>query len=194
MLDAAALRIAEKGFAATSVEDIVARAGYTRGAFYSNFSNTVDMFVELLRADHQHFREAIQALLDATPPGEDPQTQLASLVERYYRDDDSYIIWAEARLHAMRDASFRQRMNALCVERRDLIVSFIERCGERIGVRLPHSYADRALVAIALMDGIRYFNMTIADALPNAPTRKNLNDVFMRMLVDEWMLDMLGRQ
>lgn len=185
MLDAAALCIAKNGFAATSVENIVAQAGYTRGAFYSNFNNKLDLFVALLRADHQDFREAIQALLDSAPPGEDLQTQLTSLVERCFRDDDSYIIWAEARLHAMRDASFRQCMNVLCVEKRELIACFIEQCCERIDMRLPRSYADYALAAIALLDGIRYFNTTIPGALPSASTGKILNDVFMQMLVDE---------
>ena len=49
LVDAATLSIARKGLAATSVEDIVAQAGYTRGAFYSNFSNKSDLFFELLR-------------------------------------------------------------------------------------------------------------------------------------------------
>ncbi|WP_260336667.1 TetR/AcrR family transcriptional regulator [Paraburkholderia sp. CI2] len=57
LLDAAASSIAERGFAATSVEDISAQAGYTRGAFYSNFSSKSDLFVELLRLDHQNMQE-----------------------------------------------------------------------------------------------------------------------------------------
>lgn len=194
MLDAAALCIAKNGFAATSVEDIVAQAGYTRGALYSNFNSKLDLFVALLRADHQHFRKTILALLDAAPSCDDLQTQLAWLVERCYRSDDSYIIWAEARLHAMRDAQFRQCMNALCVEKRDLIATFIERRHPGIGLPLPHSYTGHALATISLMDGIRYFNMTIPDALPGARAGKILNDMVIRMLMGVWACDMPGRE
>ncbi|MBN3779396.1 TetR/AcrR family transcriptional regulator [Burkholderia sp. Ac-20345] len=194
LLDAAALRIVEKGFAATSVEDIVAQAGYTRGAFYSNFSNKHDLFVELLRADHQDLREAVQALLCSAPPGKDLHMPLALLVERYYHDDGNYIIWAEARLLAMRDASFRQHLNVLYVERRELIARFIERCCGRLGMQFSRSYAGHALASIALLDGIHYFRMTIPEALPNEPAGKILNNVLMRMLVAEWMLDMPGHR
>ena len=53
LLEAAAHVIAKKGFAAASVEDIAAHAGYTRGAFYSNFKSKSDLFIALLSQDHQ---------------------------------------------------------------------------------------------------------------------------------------------
>ncbi len=49
LLDAAQKLIAKKGLSAASVEDIAEAAGYTRGAFYSNFSSKGDLFIELLR-------------------------------------------------------------------------------------------------------------------------------------------------
>ena len=48
LLDAAQSVIAKKGLAGTSGEDIAAAAGYTRGAFYSNFRSKGDLFIELL--------------------------------------------------------------------------------------------------------------------------------------------------
>ena len=51
LLDAGLELMAEKGIGATSVGDICSRAGFTRGAFYSNFTD-MDHFVHLL-ADHQ---------------------------------------------------------------------------------------------------------------------------------------------
>jgi len=39
----------EQGFPATTVEDICARAGFTRGAFYSNFSTTDEQFARFCR-------------------------------------------------------------------------------------------------------------------------------------------------
>ena len=51
LLDAAARVFVRRGFQGCSVEEISAEAGYTRGAFYSNFKSKDEILVELLR-DH----------------------------------------------------------------------------------------------------------------------------------------------
>src|SRR3546814_330344 len=50
LLDAAAEVFAEVGLDATSVEAVCERAGFTRGAFYSNFASKEEMFLELAAA------------------------------------------------------------------------------------------------------------------------------------------------
>src|ERR1700712_996288 len=62
LLDAAQKLIARKGLDAASVENIAAAAGYSRGAFYSNFSSKDDLFIELLRRDHQKATAELNAL------------------------------------------------------------------------------------------------------------------------------------
>ncbi|MBV8159022.1 MAG: TetR family transcriptional regulator, partial [Dyella sp.] len=73
LLEAAAVVIAKKGLAATSVEDIAAHAGYTRGAFYSNFTSKNDLFIELLKLDHADIQQGLQEILDAGLSIEDMQ-------------------------------------------------------------------------------------------------------------------------
>src|SRR5947208_6325706 len=48
LVDAAGRVFLERGFLGASVEAIAAEAGYTRGAFYSNFSTKEEIFAELL--------------------------------------------------------------------------------------------------------------------------------------------------
>jgi AcrR family transcriptional regulator len=48
LLDAAMELFADQGFGATSIPDICARAGLTKGAFYSNFANKDALFLALL--------------------------------------------------------------------------------------------------------------------------------------------------
>ena len=48
LLDAAERVFIRDGFAGSSVESITADAGFTRGAFYSNFKTKEELFVELL--------------------------------------------------------------------------------------------------------------------------------------------------
>ncbi|HEX8488136.1 MAG TPA: helix-turn-helix domain-containing protein [Propionibacteriaceae bacterium] len=49
LMDAAVTVFAERGIIGASVEEICERAGFTRGAFYSNFSGKDELVVALLR-------------------------------------------------------------------------------------------------------------------------------------------------
>lgn len=178
LLDAAAVIIAKKGLAATSVEDIVAQAGYTRGAFYSNFKSKTDLFIELLWIDQQSMQADLQTLLDADLSVEDLQKQLTQFYAKCYRDDSNYIVWAEARLHALRDAKFRQRLNASCLEKRDMIAYFIEQFCKRMKLAPPGPATDYALATIALMDGMKYFSMAMPNELPDSAAESVLGTMF----------------
>src|SRR4029078_9388082 len=61
LLDAAAQVFAEVGLDAASVEAICDRAGFTRGAFYSNFDRKDELFLELAGTVA---RERVQAVRD----------------------------------------------------------------------------------------------------------------------------------
>ena len=63
LLDAAQKLVSKKGLDATSVEDITDAAGYSRGAFYSNFDTKHMLFIELLRRDHEKATTEFIALM-----------------------------------------------------------------------------------------------------------------------------------
>src|SRR5471032_822863 len=113
LLDAGAVIIAKKGLSGASVEDIAAQAGYTRGAFHSNFRSKAELFIELLKRDHQDVQQALQQILGAGLSIEDMQRQLQLFYSQVYRGNLGYVLWAEARLQALRDAKFRARLSAL---------------------------------------------------------------------------------
>jgi AcrR family transcriptional regulator len=49
LLEAASAAVADKGFGATSLDEIAARAGLTKGAIYGIFANKEELFLALLR-------------------------------------------------------------------------------------------------------------------------------------------------
>ncbi len=67
LLDAAMELFAERGYGATSIADICARAGLTKGAFYSNFADKDSLFLALL--DRSWERRATW-IRQAVPAGE----------------------------------------------------------------------------------------------------------------------------
>jgi AcrR family transcriptional regulator len=178
LLDAAAVIIAKKGLPAASVENIAERAGYTRGAFYSNFDSKTDLFIELLKRDHDDISHQLQHLLDAGLSIEDTQRQLALFYGQCYRDDNNFALWAEARLHALRDAKFRVRFNALCLEKRDVIAYFITQFCKMMDIAPPAPPADLAFGTMSLIDGMRFFNACMPNDLPDERAQAVLSAIF----------------
>ncbi len=62
LLDAAIGIFAERGVLAATVEEISDRAGFTRGAFYSNFNSKDDLVLALLQRDREANTVAIAGL------------------------------------------------------------------------------------------------------------------------------------
>ena len=70
LLAAAADAFAEHGFDGASIDDITARAGFSRGAFYSNFSDKSDLLVQLCEAHIDRFARSELPEILATPEDE----------------------------------------------------------------------------------------------------------------------------
>jgi AcrR family transcriptional regulator len=65
LLEAAAEAFAAHGFDGASIDHITDLAGYTRGAFYSNFSDKAELLLELSAARMQGFAAVLPGILAA---------------------------------------------------------------------------------------------------------------------------------
>jgi TetR/AcrR family transcriptional regulator, transcriptional repressor of aconitase len=65
LLEAAAEAFAAHGFEGASIDHITDRAGYTRGAFYSNFSDKAELLLELSTARMEDFAAVLPSILAA---------------------------------------------------------------------------------------------------------------------------------
>jgi AcrR family transcriptional regulator len=166
LLDAAQKLIAKKGLSAASVEDIAAAAGYTRGAFYSNFSSKGDLFIELLRRDHEKTHAVLGALRSDTLSLDYIQERTRDLYGQLYYDNESFMNWTEARMLAARDTRFRAKLNALLEEKRGQIAQFIDYFYERAGVVPPVPPAALALGFMALVEGMKLSMLSSPGDMP----------------------------
>jgi AcrR family transcriptional regulator len=112
LIDAAYEVFAETGIHAASVEMITERAGFTRGAFYSNFDSKEELFFALAQRENRLRFERLQEGVDSILPGLDAAAAvtdetLSSLVMRFLElqgDDRRWcLVQSEFRLLAMRD-------------------------------------------------------------------------------------------
>jgi AcrR family transcriptional regulator len=156
LLDAAQALFMKKGFVAASVEDIALAAGYTRGAFYSNFSGKAELLVELLRRDHEAMQADLRAIFEAETSREQMEARVLTYYSRMPQDNKVFLLWVEAKLLAARDARFRVRFNAFMTEKRQQLAAYIEEFAARAGMPVP---LDPELLAVGLMglcDGVQF--------------------------------------
>jgi AcrR family transcriptional regulator len=167
LLDAAQRLIAKKGLSAASVETITAAAGYTRGAFYSNFDSKDDLFIELLCRDHQETQISLGALQDDSLSLDHIQQRVREIYSGMYRTQESFMNWTEARMLAARDAKFRTKLNALLAEKRAEVASFIDYFYRRVGIAPPVPPTTLAMGFMSLFEGVQLCMLsTPADMTP----------------------------
>ncbi|MEU6881452.1 TetR/AcrR family transcriptional regulator [Streptomyces sp. NPDC046712] len=154
LLKAALETFAEHGFHATSIEQICERAGYTRGAYYSNFASKEELFLALFDEHSERTVRRLAEAIDALTAEEYTLERLAELASRVEPDErDWYLVTTEFTLHAIRDpqaAWVLARHDArLRAEIARGLTAVLRRAGRELTVD-----ADRfARVLIALREG-----------------------------------------
>lgn len=81
LMDAALDAFAEKGVLASSVEEICERAGFTRGAFYSNFESKEDLCVAVTARATDEIMVAIRAAVDSLPTEFTQTTDITDVID-----------------------------------------------------------------------------------------------------------------
>jgi AcrR family transcriptional regulator len=153
LLEAAGRVFVERGFAGTSVEAIAAAAGYTRGAFYSNFDSKEELFAELLQ------EQIISRYREIARPSGDPSAwptareigAAAAGVQRHPDGPWLLRLSLELLLHAGRNKEFRQIAAGFWTGTRTLGAAAIE-AGYRAAGRRPPAPADQIASAMIAME------------------------------------------
>lgn len=182
LLEAARTMFIKKGYVATSVEDIATGAGYTRGAFYSNFDGKSELLIELLWRDHDRTQANFQAIMDDGGTRAEMEARATAYYSRLFRDDDCFPLWVEAKLLASRDAKFRARFNAFRNEKLEHIAAYIRAFSAHVGARLPLPAESLALGFVSLFDGVQFFRMCDPQQVTDEVTEAVLAGFFSKVL------------
>jgi AcrR family transcriptional regulator len=157
LLDAGQAIFMKKGFVAASVEDIAGAAGYTRGAFYSNFRSKNELFLELLRRDHETMQAGLHAIFEDAASREEMEARVLRYYSSLHRENKCFLMWVEAKLLAVRDGRFRIRFNAFMHEKLDQLSAYIREFSARVGTPLPLPAETLAMGLMGLCDGVQFF-------------------------------------
>lgn len=165
LLDAAAQVFAEVGLDGATVEAVCERAGFTRGAFYSNFESKDELFLTLAGtvadARLSAVREQVTGMAADGAIEECGPVELVQRVMDAGGDDRlSVMLMSEIRIRALRDPAFGA---AYLAQEREMVASIAEIIREivdtgAIALRLEPELAARLLM-------IAWEGMTVRTAM-----------------------------
>lgn len=141
-LMAAASRVfAAKGVGGASVEEISEAAGFTRGAFYSNFESKDDLCFALLRTMSNSSLSAVQVAVAGfgSAPADAAglvDTAVDTFMTAQPADRESVVLLIEMELYAMRHPGFAGPYIALREDTHTLFVDVIGEALSRQGLQL----------------------------------------------------------
>jgi AcrR family transcriptional regulator len=154
LIEAAFRVFADKGFGQVRIDDVCAAAGYTRGAFYSQFDSLEELFFTLYEERAQVIAAQVgEALMidDATDAFDAVERVSATLL----LDRDWLLIKTDFLLHAARNPAVADR---LATHRKQLRTAVEHRLqGARDRLTLPSAIPDipaAARAVVAAYDGV----------------------------------------
>jgi AcrR family transcriptional regulator len=188
LLDAAFEVFAEQGVRTSTVEQIAERAGFTRGAFYSNFTTKEQLFVALMVREDAARLAALEDSFATLRPRlvglELDADTIADIVLDFlvgpFDDQPRSVIYTEFQLLALRDPGFA----AMYLEHRDefdaALVPILARTLQQAG----REWAADPLIAVRLL-GVVYDEAVRAAILHGTRTydRRIVRDTIVRVVL-----------
>jgi AcrR family transcriptional regulator len=155
LLDAAFAVFAAKGFGRVSIEEVCEAAGYSRGAFYSNFDSLDELFFALYRQRADLIAEQVAGALALDGPDLDVPAAVDRVTEVLLLDLDWLLVKTDFLVHAARDPGVAQ---SLLEHRARLRGAIADRLSRARGLtELPAVLGDldgAAHAVVAAYDGV----------------------------------------
>jgi AcrR family transcriptional regulator len=169
LLRAAGEVFVERGFHRASVEAIAERAGFTRGAFYSNFSSKEELFAELLQstvyAAYRAMGEAQLASDGPVPTARESAEQLAA-IQAHPDGRWMFRLWLELLLEAGRNEKMRELAAEFWRSNRELVAKVLRKRYAQLDRKPPLPPKDLGSALIAMDIGLAIQHYVDPDVVP----------------------------
>ncbi|WP_347558329.1 TetR/AcrR family transcriptional regulator [Robbsia sp. KACC 23696] len=204
LLAAAGVLIERQGLASASVEDVVAEAGYSRGAFYSNFEDKAALLLALLALEQRRLIDDLGEVFSADLAPSDLEQAVLAYYRNLHRNRICFLAGMEAKLLAIRDLAFRDKLRDLTAEGHGLIAGFVDAYRQRVGIHPsgrmsdtasdglthPHGAAPVAVLPaeqlaiglIAMCEGIHFTHLADPESVDDAMVTAVLSQYFNSLL------------
>jgi AcrR family transcriptional regulator len=154
LLRSASHEICEHGLDGASIDHIATEAGYTKGAFYANFTSKEDLFLAMLDEKFGTELQRLEAALarpgEAVDVGRTAAEDLLSYVDR---DPEWPRLYQEFSVHAARNDAFRAEFAARQRAVRERMAELFARWTTTLGIEPALAHADIAAMIFCMADG-----------------------------------------
>jgi AcrR family transcriptional regulator len=154
LLRAASRSICEHGMDGASIDRIAAEAGYTKGAFYANFTSKEELFLVIL---DEKFAAELERLQEAMAGSGEPTEEARQAAEGFLiyvdRDPEWPRLYQEFAAHAARNDAFRAEFAARQRALRARMADVFARWASAFGVKPSLPHADVAAMTFFMADG-----------------------------------------
>jgi AcrR family transcriptional regulator len=155
LLDAAFAVFAAKGFGRVSIEEVCEAAGYSRGAFYSNFGSLDELFFALYRERAELIADQVAGAFALDGPDLDVPAAVDRVTDVLLLDLDWLLVKTDFLVHAARDPAVAETLLDHRARLREAIAD--RRARARGRAELPDVLGDvdgAAHAVIAAYDGV----------------------------------------
>lgn len=155
LVDAARRLFVRHGFGGTSLRDIAEEAGYSQGAFYSNFPCKEAVLLDILKRHVAWEEEQLDAIVGNGEHGaEQVLAALGKWFEKFETDRDWSILTVELQLHALRSPTFAESYSRFWLEHEKRVADLVSQTFARCGKVVPVDPAQLAAGLMALSNGL----------------------------------------
>jgi AcrR family transcriptional regulator len=176
LLEAAAVVFARRGLVGASVEEITEQAGFSRGAFYSNFASKEELFLTLIEGrSAEHVAGIAQAFRQGDTVGERIANGGRFIDTLVMRERQWCTLYMEFWAAAMRNPSLRPRFAAQYRALHAGTAQMIQVQADALGIPLDAPAEELAGTLIAVFEGYVLQKLIDPQLLPD--------DFFARLLV-----------
>jgi AcrR family transcriptional regulator len=167
LFEAAARVFEEQGISAASIETIAAAAGFTRGAFYSNFASKDELIIAMLE---DHVEQSVRRCLDLLATHKDPADYIDALrnMDRSQQDPlgRAPLLHMEMILFVARAEKRRPDLAKRLRARREMVTEIVETTARNSGRNVIMNPAWTGAILLALEDGFRLHRLIDPETTP----------------------------
>jgi AcrR family transcriptional regulator len=174
LVSAAEACFVSRGFHASSVDEVAERAGYTKGAVYSNFASKEDLFFAVYEGRVERvLTEVVPGLRQGSAEGAFDWLATGA-IERRDRDDGWLAAFFEFWAHVLRHPELRERFAAIHARFLEPMAEGVRQLAEDRGLALPGDVtASQVVLAWNAMElGLGLERLTQPQAVDGAMGRR----------------------
>ena len=182
IMEAALTCFSRKGFHRTTMDDIVAESGLSKGTLYWYFEGKDDLFMSLVKSFFLEMGSEFEAILEQPGSASDKLRAIArGFTEMFLGTEEFFNVFLEFWIQSALNEKFNQLIVGVLVQYRRLLVEIIAE-GVKAGEFEAVDSTQLALATMAVYDGLAFYAMLMPDQVDMDQAGQAFVEVLIRGL------------